>query len=124
MREQIKVRHKYTRKMMSFKFDFGDSIEDAIEKFGSNSVFKRYTIGAKTSARNRIFKLMKRVTTQGEYLDESEIKVAMAAWTPKTPEEVKGAFNISELRKEYDNATPKKKKEIRKALEEAMKLEE
>lgn len=99
---------------MTFTFDFGFNIQDAIERFGETSVFRSYLIGAKTSARNRIIKLEKRG------FSEEKIRENMAEWTPKTPEERKEPYSISNLRKEFDLAPPELKDEIRAALRRIM----
>lgn len=105
---------------MTFEFDFGTCIGEAIERFGETSTFRRYLIGAKTSARNRILKLKERKNIDGLFLNEEEIRVKMASWTPKTPESYTHEFSLSALRREFNSAPPEKQAEIREALKRMM----
>jgi len=111
--ERIKVRHPGTGRMMFFKLNFGTNLEEAVKSFGELSVFNRYLIGAKTSARNRIRKLM---TVNGE----EEIKEEMEKWSPRTPDEHSHAFSLNTLRKEFDESSEEKKEEIRGMLRKMM----
>ena len=57
---KVTVRHGVTEEPVSFTPYFGDNIREAIELFGEDTVFEHFSIGGKTSARNRLYNLVHR----------------------------------------------------------------
>jgi len=71
------------RPAISVMFDFGDNLEEAVEKFGEEVVFSRYQTAVTVDLQGFIRGMMKKVNDKDEFVMSDEQIVEKAkGWTP------------------------------------------
>ena len=117
-----------SKRILTVEYDFGTSVEDAIEKFGAQSVFNHFIASAKLSINSLVRPMLEAVTETGTeetgdleksvtYSDE-QVHAAVASY--KIPDKTgRQVDNVAKAMDALAKSTPEKKAEILALLNEA-----
>jgi len=82
-------------------YDFGDNLDDALQRYGADVVFSQFVIGAKTAFRNKISALLNAQDKDELFKNSAEdVENAMSDWVPqvagvRTSDGTAGAGKVS-----------------------------
>lgn len=85
MAVEVKVKHKESGETLNVSYDFGATLQEAIDRYGEDVVFENFIVRAKTALRNFLDKGMNRSDDANWTPEEARGKVS--DWVLKRPSE-------------------------------------
>ena len=98
----VNVTHQTTKEKIAIPYEFGDTLEELIERWGKDCVLSNAVIGMKTQLRNRLYSITHAAEGEEPQAADASTAVAMLeGWKPTTVGTRVGADPLESLKKKF-----------------------